>query len=230
MIFKNFIFLLIIAIVFSIPYPSYVEGSEFNDLIYPPDANPHGISYAEWTAIWQEWLFSIPLDKNPALDKTGELCAINQEGPVWFLAGTTGGIVERECEIPYGKDILFPIISSLCDGIGFPNVNTIEEKTVCAQADNNNAIKLKVIIDGTELNDLEEYRITSPLFEIEYPKNNIMGFPSGNTTAVGDGFWVFLKPLEKGDHNIHFSGVTPSNPATGSMAFVVDTSYKIKIK
>ena len=35
--------------------------------------------------------FSIPSKDSPALDKTGENCGIGQSGPVWFLAGVTGG-------------------------------------------------------------------------------------------------------------------------------------------
>jgi hypothetical protein len=61
--------------------------------IFPPDSQPYGLSYGEWTAKWWQWVHSIPTGNNPQLDQTGEDCAQaqNQTGPVWFLAGTSGG-------------------------------------------------------------------------------------------------------------------------------------------
>lgn len=35
-------------------------------------------------------------------------------GDVFFLVGTVGGSVERECTISEGQEILFPIINTLC--------------------------------------------------------------------------------------------------------------------
>ena len=63
-----------------------------NILVFPVDSKPYGKSYAEWSAIWWQWLLSIPEDKNPAGDPTGERCETNQQGPIWFLAGTFGGV------------------------------------------------------------------------------------------------------------------------------------------
>ena len=62
-----------------------------NTLVFPVDAKPYGKSYAEWSAIWWQWLLSIPKDTSPAGDTTGKNCGTNQQGPIWFLAGTFGG-------------------------------------------------------------------------------------------------------------------------------------------
>ncbi len=43
-------------------------------------------SSADWAAAHLRWMFSIPLGANPLTDTTGVNCAINQEGPVWFLS------------------------------------------------------------------------------------------------------------------------------------------------
>src|SRR5215211_1598771 len=70
---------------------------------FPADTIQYNVTYSDWTARWWQWLTSIPLDRNPAADETGENCDEGQSGPVWFLAGTFGGPNERVCTIPAGK-------------------------------------------------------------------------------------------------------------------------------
>jgi hypothetical protein len=74
---------------------------------FSADTVQYNLTYAEWTARWWQWLLSIPEDRNPAADQTGENCDEGQSGPVWFLAGTFGGLNERVCTIPAGKSLLF---------------------------------------------------------------------------------------------------------------------------
>jgi hypothetical protein len=39
-------------------------------------------------------------------------CSIGQSGPVWFLAGTTGGApVVRGCTVPKGKELFFSLLN-----------------------------------------------------------------------------------------------------------------------
>src|SRR4051794_17919418 len=77
-----------------------------------------GISVVEptkqLTAQWWRWVLSIPSEDNPLLDTTGEKCQEGDMGDVFFLVGTTGGSVERECTISEGQDILFPITNIFC--------------------------------------------------------------------------------------------------------------------
>jgi hypothetical protein len=37
---------------------------------------------------------------------------MGQDGPVWFLAGTPGGPVTRDCTIPEGKQLYFPLVNT----------------------------------------------------------------------------------------------------------------------
>jgi hypothetical protein len=39
-----------------------------------------------------QWILSIPRKYNPAADSTGKNCVQNQNGEVWFLAGTFGDL------------------------------------------------------------------------------------------------------------------------------------------
>ena len=83
--------------------------------VAPPESLPGGLSYQQWSAEWWKWVEAIPSSMNPIFDKTGVDCGLNQSGPVWFLAGTAGTSVTRNCTVPAGKMILFPIINFLND-------------------------------------------------------------------------------------------------------------------
>jgi hypothetical protein len=221
------IFILIIFIESSLNH--FIFADDLNSGVYPPEASPHNIGFPVWTTKWQQWLMSAPESINPAVDITGKYCSLNQNGPVWFLAGTVGGSADRTCNIPKGKDILFPIIASECDEKTFPNVKLLEDKIRCAQEDNNNVLDMKVVIDGTPLKNLERYRITSPQYNLTFPEKNMFGVAPGNTVGLSDGYWIFLQPLKPGIHTIYFSASSPENPTIGTTSFVVNVKYTINI-
>jgi len=79
--------------------------------IAQPETHPLGLTYQQWSAKWWQWAWHIPFDSNPIFDTTGASCGIDQSGPVWFLAGTSGFSAERDCTVPAGKMIFFPIVN-----------------------------------------------------------------------------------------------------------------------
>ena len=66
---------------------------------------------------------------------------------------------------------------------------------------------VELILDGTKLEDLKDYRVQSPLFDVTLPDNNIFQGKPGPTKAVSDGYWVLLQPLSPGKHELKYSGV-----------------------
>jgi hypothetical protein len=82
------------------------------DFIAAPESLPGGLSYQQWSAEWWQWVFHIPFSINPIFDTTGADCGVDQSksGP-WFLAGTSGFNATRNCTIPAGRMIFFPIIN-----------------------------------------------------------------------------------------------------------------------
>jgi hypothetical protein len=175
--------------------------------IFPADSKPYGLTYGQWTAKWWQWGYSIPKDINPAYDDTGKNCAQKQNGPVWFLAGTYGHAVNRKCDIPAGKAILFPILNSECSFAEFPKLKTLSELRTCAKTIQDQVSSLKASVDGIPIPSLQEYRIQSPPFNFTLSQNNILGLAANVTTqAIADGNWVFLKPLSPGSHKITFRG------------------------
>ena len=172
-------------------------------MIFRPDSYPHGISYPEWTIRWWRWLLSLPKDKNPALDSSGVYSGQGQKDPhVWFLAGTFGGFSERRCTIPKGKAILFPIINYECCFAEEPSITTdIQLESKC-KSEIDDIKELFCRIDELSLIDVSSYRVRSPMFSIALQEDNVLGVDPGSTKMISDGFWIFLKPLSIGRHQV----------------------------
>src|SRR5262249_55520548 len=89
------------------------QGNQRNAGVLPPNSNPFGITYGEWSAAWWQWLLAIPAPVNPNLDLTGANCGQGQSGQVWFLAGNFGGTSTRTCTMPAGRALLVPILNAV---------------------------------------------------------------------------------------------------------------------
>jgi hypothetical protein len=186
-----------------------VLADSINPGVYSIDDKPFGLTYAQWTANFWKWVISIPQQNNPNQDPTGAKCTINQTDPnVWYLAPTFGGAAERTCTIPAGTAILFPLLTGECNYLENPELKADSDLLACAKHGNDQTRSMKAIIDGVNLRDLENYRVQSSVFDITFPANNVFSVAPGKTKDVSDGFWVFLKPLPVGKHEIDFSAST----------------------
>jgi hypothetical protein len=197
--------------------------------VFPPDSMPYNLTYGDWSAKWWQWALSIPANINPLLDQTGENCNVNQSGPVWFLAGTQGGSAERSCIIPEGKAIFFPIINGYASLVENPLVKTESELRALSKSTFDQVRVVEATVDGVKLENLENHRVQSPLFNLTYPENNIGGVAPGASQAIAEGYWVMLHPLATGEHTIHFRGGIVDPTATGAINFVTDVIYHLTI-
>jgi hypothetical protein len=165
---------------------------------------------------WWQWALETPASENPLTDTTGEFAAVNQpNGPVWFLAGNTGGITVRTFTVPSGKALFFPIV----------NVFDVEDATIrgggvfflvphpvqTAQAFVSNVIGtatgLSCEVDGNPLIITTANLEQSTPFSLQLPADNILGVPAGAYfPAIDSGYYVLLSPLSVGQHTIHFAG------------------------
>ena len=169
--------------------------------IQPPDG--------ELTAEWWQWALTIPPSINPLTDQTGENCDVDQTGDVWKLAGTAGGDAERDCTIPIGKKILFPIITGACLELTDAITPPIEDNLkTCAKDLLDPADVLEASIDGKSIPNLQNFRVQSPVFEVTLPDPNVFGIgPTGvSQKSVSDGWWVLVDGLKPGQHTIEFTG------------------------
>jgi hypothetical protein len=199
-----------IVISISIIQYSHVQATSIKNTetrVFSTDSKPYGLTYGEWTAKWWQWAYSIPKDVNPSYDDSGRYCSEGQSGPVWFLTSSYKHKVDRYCNIPAGKSILFTILNSECSFAEFPQLKTEQDLRKCAKEMQDSVIQENATLDGVSLKGLDNYRVQSPLFTFTLGRNNILGLPAQTTTpAVSDGNWVFLKPLPVGKHIIQFKG------------------------
>jgi hypothetical protein len=91
-------------------------------------------------------------------------------------------------------------------------------------------VQIQADIDGNQLQNLDKYRVQSPLFNLTLPENNVFGAKPGFTPILSDGWWSLLEPLPPGNHEIHFSGVVPDNPTTSTRGFATEVSYTLTVK
>jgi hypothetical protein len=179
--------------------------------MYSRDEHPFGRTWEEWTTKWWLWFLSISKKKNPAFDESGEKAIIGQKDPdVWFLAATTGGTAERIVTLPTGKALLFPVINATTSYSEEPGLKTDYDLTSYVKTHIDDIVIKEASIDGLDLVISENHRVQSPPFDFFYPeklpKDNVYFAHGGHTRGAGDGYWIFLKPLFEGKHNIRTFG------------------------
>lgn len=177
-----------------------------SNFVYDVDSMPFNRSYSDWTAMWWQWAYSIPLDRNPSYDDTGKYCGENQVSPVWFLTQAYEHPVTRKCDIPQGTALLITLLNSECSYAEFPFLKSEKELRDCAKAMQDIVIGTHATLDGNNIPSLESYRVQSGLFNFTLPENNILNLTSQTTQSVSDGNWLFLKPLPPGTHELIVKG------------------------
>jgi hypothetical protein len=217
------IFVFLIAAII-IPLSAFAQQES---ITFSPDSNPYQRAYAEWTSEWWIWFISIPTGDNPLNDPTGERCNIAQEGPVWFLVGSGGGKVERECTIPAGRAILIPTINVQCSYAMHQSLRTEDDLRACATRDQDLVTETAATLNGSVL---QVHRVQSPLFNTTFPADNVFGAPVGPTKAVSEGFWVFIKPLPPGQYELHVQGLLVDPTVTGPVNLVEDSTYHLTVE
>ena len=69
---------------------------------------------------------------------------------------------------------------------------------------------------------------TALFFNLTYVKDNIFDVPAGTYRGIADGFFVFLKPLSVGNHDLQ-TKMSVNNPTTPSYNFASEAIYDLKI-
>jgi hypothetical protein len=193
-----------VAAALTLGLPAAVGAGEAE--IVPIGQQAFGKSYGEWSAKWWNWAVSQPAETSPLTDETGARCGVNQSGPVFFLAGTTGGSATRSCTVPAGKGVLFPMINGDCSEAE-GNGTTDAELRACAKDLMDHVTHAEATIDGVPVRKAREFRAASPLFTLNPVAGNPFGIPPGPTPCVADGFWILVNGLGRGAHTIEFRGV-----------------------
>jgi hypothetical protein len=209
-----------------------------NSQVVQPNSNEFGNTYGEWSARWWQWLVAVPAATNPNLTSGNVDCTLGQSGSVWFLGGSFGDkpSYTRSCTIPSGKDLLVTPLTTLFGELG--PVGTPEGPSDCPGGPNtcdpnkirklaadgqDNPELLEVRVDNAQVKNLDQYRVTSPVFNAFLPDGAIGDIPTGlHGPLVSDGYFVLLKPLSPGMHTIHLKGIANNK-------FAVEVTYRLTV-
>lgn len=177
-----------------------------------PAAKAYGRSFKDWTETWWQWATSIPASVNPLLDETGAFAEVGQHGPVWFLCGAiTSSAVTRTCTIPAGKAVFFPIVNYSSDQTSFGGQEVTVEQLRADAAAFIAAVdfaRTTVTLDGVPIPGTERARVQSDPYDFTLPQDNLfeaagIAAPAGvYRPGVSDGYWVMLRPLSEGAHEL----------------------------
>ncbi|HXJ55158.1 MAG TPA: hypothetical protein VNU68_00700 [Verrucomicrobiae bacterium] len=221
-----------------------------NPGVIPVNASPYGKTYGEWSAAWWQWAFSLPATAHPILDTAD--CSAGQSGPVWFLAGKAcptpappegcnANVAERTCTVPHGKALFFPIVNSedsvIEESSGYGCLQGTTEAALrnCARLVVDGLADLACEIDGHSVQNLDSFRVQSPLFEFTLAAHDNLAAAVGETAVpdgatslgVGDGIYVMLAPLSAGRHTLHFHA---RQTCSFCGNFTMDITYHLSVE
>lgn len=199
----------------------------------PEKAHAFGKTYGEWAAAWSTWWLEFEVGENEHPSSSmGEIdCSLDNNGHVWFLSGTQGGSAERECSVPPGRPLFYPLVNAI-----FMNVPgdcdreegcTVQEKQdVLEEAYNDLPCNLYSEIDGVPTGYV---RAQSGAFPAEVASDLPPFYPGlADEETVTEGYWALVPPLSVGKHVIEFGG-DYCDPETGEPFFEVDVTYHITV-
>jgi hypothetical protein len=211
---------------------------------FAPNSHPYGKSYEQWTARTSQWGMELPVGDcsaggatpgHPYMDCPNYDVSEGQHGKVWYLPGAGDGIT-RTVTIPKGKALMCILAGAEASSLEAPDSGfygaTAEEQTAAAQywGDHIALSSLFCELDGHALPNPGNYRFTSPQYSITVPTPWIFGATGGPGTSVNDNYAVIVKPLQEGQHVLHFGGsfhfsVAEGDPFDGDFGF--DMTYNI---
>lgn len=231
--------------------PAQAQGNT-NPGVLPPDQKWYGLTYGEWSAKWYQWIYAIPAPNNPWLDTTGQHAKVGQNERVFFLAGVVCGLsspqsmctgegatVTRDVTIRQGMPLFFPVANFQLDNLGNTGtpLTSADLQALAAQYMEKVVVRMSAQIDGVDVQNLANYRVTAPVFSYRIPGNNIyqaqgLDFgPQKVDPAVSDGVFLLLAPLPVGQHTIHFIAVfATDNKDPHESFFTLDVTYNITVK
>lgn len=220
-----------ILLIVMISSSNKIYADSLNPGIYSSDYAPFDIPYKEWAAKWWNYNVKFGAEEHPRDHFSPERCNLDQEqsDPVYYLPDNLGGEEVRACTVPAGKAILAPQITGSCwDDNTDPRLKTEAGLRGCSREGQELGV-VTATLDGRELQGLEQYRVTSDVFNMTIPEDNAFQSPFGTFPAMADGFFVFLEPLTPGKHTLELqqSNIDPVKP---ELNFASKTTYILTVQ
>jgi hypothetical protein len=225
----NLYFLSCITAIF---FLTVSQAFGINVEFFSNDDHPFGISNSDWVAKFWNWDFSIPIDSQTntfaGLEDNG--CLMHRENSMVMLVDTAaGGIWKQKCTVSHTEGILIPIWTGECDQAlkGFESYS-FRQLSECARAYDLGIIKGQVKIDNIPVATLDiiDYKtnamnnvteVYTKQFDATVPKDShLLSERYGTFPAAAHGWFVFLKPLQPGDHIVYYQNSVEATTLSGA--------------
>ena len=202
--------------------------------IDPPGSSVAGQSIANWTLGWWTWALSFDATpgNNPFTDATGALATVNNNGPVFYVAGTQGGASQpRHFTVGANTPLLFAMVNQAWIQYPVPLLHELAADFFTGSAN------LIATIDTVSVPNLTSYAETSDiaslglavpgsLGELEGPTPGFVANPADcpNFTpdllcpAISMGYYLMVN-LPPGEHTITTGGTLTYNLPTDPTYF-----------
>jgi len=165
-----------------------------------PGQQAYGAPYETWAARWAQWAFGTATPDNPIINPDN--CGIGQSGQVLFLPPAVGQELEANCTVPAGRALLASpggTVASTVIGDG----TTAAELAAVANAGVSGITAVSASIDGVPVDGLSSFLVTSQVFGLDLPADNLFGVPGPTTSAtVIAGYFVVIRPMPVGTHTV----------------------------
>ncbi len=215
------------------------------DPLMHQDSPARRAAYEHAAAAWTTWVLEQSWSSNPVQDPDGSQCGSEQSDKLWYLAGTSGGAVERECTIPANRRLFFPLVNLW---FATPNADIVEgdpetDPALLQEVVEGyfvdwraNTCSLTLELDGEpllpdlEAMDEELYVDVLDPFQVEMGDDNFLsqaGFGAGAYTTWVAGHWAMLDRLTPGNHSLVLGGAICYE---GSIEFETLASYKLHVE
>jgi len=199
------------------------------DIVHPNE-NFAGLSYGEWAAEWNKWLFSEDpdtydgsnvlflrgnvdyrpiskdkssprrIDRKAILDKTGNKAVSILEGIAIFVPVITTVLF-------IGDNYEGKILKNDQEVRHYANKDTDDTRKMWAGIKRKGDSEAHILVDN-----LEDYRFESPLFKLTVPKRSLLrermefAIKPGTYDAITTGYFIIIRSLPPSVYRINFGG------------------------
>ena len=180
--------------------PPPAPAVSLEDRWVPADGVIADVAQTQWSSRWWQWAAGFD-GKPPYQDRDGSRCAMHQDGPVWFLAGTDGSFdAMRTCSIPADRHVFVPLITWFVAGANPGETVGDEGKPLSCTQKQERAANFAdhvytglVLLDGRPIGQFQRMRAAG---------ETCFTLTSDHPDVATDGYWLMLKPLPPGQHTL----------------------------
>ena len=224
---KSYLVIFYFALIILFGPSTLAYGISFTPETYFKDSSPYGTAYADWIKKWWQWNVSLPKAEHPAANPNITKCPVGKSGQVSFLTQSLQGPSDYSCTIPAKNAIMIPISTGSCTSIEAHSTKPADLINCATIGDQ--YLTFKATLDGVQLNNLENNYATTKIFDMTVPNDNYEFLKGGTYPTGAGGYFVFLKPLPVGEHNLSITARV-LNPTDPSFNYNYDTSFDLKVQ